>query len=41
MLATVARLEQDNRLAEARARQDPVVAQEIAQLALSGRDFAA
>ena len=41
MLAAVARLEQDNRLAEARARQDPVVAQEIAQLALAGRDFAA
>ncbi len=38
MLAAVTRLEQDNRLAEARARQDPVVAQEIAQLALAGRE---
>jgi L-rhamnose isomerase len=41
MMAAVGRLEQDNRLAEAKARQDPVVAQEIAQLALAGRDFPA
>lgn len=41
MLAAVGRLEQDNRLAEAKARQDPVVAQEIAQMALAGRDFPA
>jgi len=38
MLAAVGRLEQDNRLAEAKARQDPVVAQEITQLALAGRN---
>jgi xylose isomerase len=39
MMDAVRRLQQDNRLAEAQARQDPVVAQEIAQLALAGRDF--
>lgn len=37
MLAAVDRLAGDNRLAEAQGRHDPVVAQEIAQLALAGR----
>jgi len=41
MLEAAARMEQDNRLAEAQSRQDPVVAQEIAQLALAGRAFTA
>lgn len=36
MLAAVGRMEGDNRLADAKARHDPVTAQEIAQLALSG-----
>lgn len=35
MLAAVARMEGDNRLADAQARHDPVVAQEIAQMALA------
>ncbi|MGQ0564644.1 MAG: sugar phosphate isomerase/epimerase family protein [Gemmobacter sp.] len=37
MLAAIDRLEADNRLAGAKARHDPVAAQEIAQQALSGR----
>jgi L-rhamnose isomerase len=36
MLAAVGRMEGDNRLADAQARHDPVVAQEIAQMALAG-----
>ncbi len=35
MLAAAARLDGDNRLADAQARQDPVAAQEIARLALA------
>jgi sugar phosphate isomerase/epimerase len=41
MLEAVARMEGDNRLANAKARHDPVTAQEIAQLALSGGTLAA
>jgi len=37
MLDAVERMDQDNRLAEAQQRQDPVTAMEIAQLALAGR----
>lgn len=40
MLAAVTRMEGDNRLADAQARHDPVVAQEIAQMALA-QGFAA
>lgn len=36
MLEAVARIEGDNRLADAKARHDPVAAQEIAQMALAG-----
>jgi len=38
MLNAIDRMETDNRLTEAQMRQDPVVAQEIAQLALQGRN---
>jgi len=41
MLAAVERMDGDNRLADAKARHDPVMAQEIAQLALAGGDLAA
>jgi xylose isomerase len=41
MLAAVAVLEGDNRLAGAQARQDPVLAQEIAQQALTARPLGA
>ncbi|MBC2835055.1 sugar phosphate isomerase/epimerase family protein [Paragemmobacter straminiformis] len=41
MLAAVERMEGDNRMADAKARHDPVTAQEIAQLALSGGVLAA
>lgn len=41
MLAAVDRMEGDNRLADAKARHDPVTAQDIAQLALAGGILAA
>jgi xylose isomerase len=41
MLGAVARMEGDNRLAVAQSAQDPVVAQEIARLALAGATAAA
>ncbi len=41
MLDAAARLGADNRLAAAQARQDPVAAQEIAQIALAGREVPA
>lgn len=41
MLDAVARMDGDNRLADAKARHDPVAAQEIAQMALAGGSRAA
>jgi len=41
MLAAVTRMEGDNRLAAAQAAQDPVIAQEVARLALAAATAAA